>query len=162
MPTINAYERSKAAAYAERWAFSRNPRYLSFDGIGGDCTSFISQCIYAGSGIMNYKKDVGWYYNSVTDRAAAWSGVPYLYKFLTANKGAGPFASLSGPEGMQLGDVIQLGDANGKWYHSLLVTGVTDSGLLVSTHTYDAHLRPLSSYIYAQARFLHIEGVRRW
>ena len=63
MPTQIPYDRSKAAAYAEKWAFSRNPRYISFDGMGGDCTSFVSQCLYAGTGVMNFTRDTGWYYN---------------------------------------------------------------------------------------------------
>lgn len=92
MPTQIPYDRSKAAAYAEKWAFSRNPRYISFDGMGGDCTSFVSQCLYAGTGVMNYTRDTGWYYNSASDRAAAWSGVPYLYRFLTGNRSVGPTA----------------------------------------------------------------------
>ena len=158
--TIVPYRRDSAVQYAERWAFARNPRFFSFDGMGGDCTNFISQCIYAGSGIMNYQKDTGWYFNNSHDRSAAWSGVPYLYRFLTQNRSAGPFASVVTADNIQLGDVIQLGNEDGKWYHSLLVTG-TDP-IAISTHTYDAHLRPLSSYTFAQARYLHIEGVRRW
>ena len=74
MPTQIPYDRSKAAAYAEKWAFSRNPRYISFDGMGGDCTSFVSQCLYAGTGVMNFTRDTGWYYNSASDRAAAPEG----------------------------------------------------------------------------------------
>ena len=54
------YDRQKAKEYAKKWAYSRNPKYYNFDNVGGDCTSFISQCIYAGSGIMNYTKDIGW------------------------------------------------------------------------------------------------------
>ena len=84
--TTVSYNREKAVSYAEKWAFSRNPRYMSFDGIGGDCTSFVSQCLYAGSGVMNYTPVMGWYYNSAADRAPAWSGVPYLYQFLTGNR----------------------------------------------------------------------------
>ena len=53
------YNRLKAVEYAKRWAYKRNPKYYNFDEIGGDCTSFISQCIYEGSGIMNYTKDFG-------------------------------------------------------------------------------------------------------
>jgi hypothetical protein len=41
------YDRARALAYAEKWALSRNPAYFSFDGLGGDCTNFISQCLYA-------------------------------------------------------------------------------------------------------------------
>ena len=33
---------------------------------------------------------------------------------------------------------------------------------LVAAHTYDALDRPLSSYIYDTARFIHIDGVRTW
>lgn len=158
--TTVPYRRDSAVEYAARWAFDRNPSFFSFDGMGGDCTNFISQCIYAGSGIMNYQKDVGWYFNNARDRSAVWSGVPFLYRFLTQNTSVGPFATVTVPEAMQLGDVIQLGTEDDRWYHSLLVTGLDP--ILVTTHTYDAHLRPLSSYTFAQARYLHIEGVRHW
>lgn len=56
------YYRQKAIQYAEKWAFSRNPKYHNFDAVGGDCTNFISQCLYEGCKVMNYTKDVGWYY----------------------------------------------------------------------------------------------------
>ena len=63
---------------------------------------------------------------------------------------------------LERGDIIQLGDASDKWYHSLFVTAVTENDILVSTHTFDAYRRPLSSYVYAQARGIRIEGARRW
>ena len=80
---VKEYNRKKAVEYAIKWAYKRNPKYYNFDSVGGDCTSFISQCIYAGSGIMNYKKHIGWYYNSSSDRTASWSGVEFLYNFLS-------------------------------------------------------------------------------
>lgn len=46
MNTIS-YDRNSAIAYAKKWALSQNPRYYNFDPVGGDCTSFISQCLYA-------------------------------------------------------------------------------------------------------------------
>ena len=42
------FSRERAQAYAHRWAFGRNPEYLAFDRLGGDCTSFVSQCLLAG------------------------------------------------------------------------------------------------------------------
>lgn len=33
------YHRNLAVQYAHRWAFARNPNYLNFNGIGGDCTN---------------------------------------------------------------------------------------------------------------------------
>ncbi len=55
------YRREAALQYAERWALGRNPRYLDFEKLGGDCTNFASQCIYTGSGGMNYTPVMGWY-----------------------------------------------------------------------------------------------------
>ena len=76
------YDRGAAVDYARRWALSRNPAFYDFSDIGGDCTNFVSQCIYAGAGVMNYTKDTGWYYISSSDRTPSWTGVEYLYDFL--------------------------------------------------------------------------------
>lgn len=48
------YDRKKAVEYAQKWAYKRNPNYYNYDAIGGDCTNFVSQCIFAGSQVMNY------------------------------------------------------------------------------------------------------------
>jgi hypothetical protein len=66
----NNYSREKAVAYARKWAHERNPAYYNFDSLGGDCTNFCSQCLYAGCGIMNYTRDTGWYYTSLNNRTA--------------------------------------------------------------------------------------------
>ena len=50
------YNRIKAVEYATKWEYKRNSKYYNFDSVGEDCTSFISQCIYAGCNTMNYKK----------------------------------------------------------------------------------------------------------
>ncbi|MBQ3571404.1 MAG: amidase domain-containing protein, partial [Clostridia bacterium] len=42
------YNRQNAVEYAKKWALKRNPKYYNFDNIGGDCTSFASQCLFAG------------------------------------------------------------------------------------------------------------------
>ena len=74
------YKREDVVSYAYRWAYARNKKYYNFDLIGGDCTNFASQCIYAGSNIMNYDKIKGWYYNSVNDRSPSWTGVEFLLR----------------------------------------------------------------------------------
>ena len=84
------YDRQKVVQYAEKWAFLRNPKYYNFDPLGGDCTSFASQCLYAGSNTMNYTKDIGWYYINGNNKSPSWSGVEFLYKFLINNKSVGP------------------------------------------------------------------------
>ncbi len=155
------YDRIAAVAYARRWALSRNPAFYDFQNIGGDCTNFASQCIYAGAKTMNYTPVFGWYYISLSDRAPAWSGVEFLYNFLTTNTSVGPYAREVSEAEIQPGDIIQLGRADGDFYHTLVVTEVTPQ-ILVAAHTNDALDRPLASYNYYTARFLHIDGVRVW
>ncbi len=155
------YNRTAAVNYARKWALGRNPAYYNFEEIGGDCTNFASQCIYAGSGIMNYTPVMGWYYNSSYSRSPSWSGVEYLYNFLVSNKSVGPYARFVSAKEVLPGDIVQLGTADLDFYHSPVITSITPT-ILVAAHTYDALDRPLSSYIYDKARFLHIEGVRTW
>ena len=153
------YQRGQAVAYAHRWAYGRNPAYYDFDLIGGDCTNFISQCLYAGCGVMNYTRDTGWYYSSPDDRAAAWSGVAYLHRFLTRNRGPGPYAAEWPLPSAQAGDIVQLSFDDSVFSHSLFVVEAQPD-ILIATHSYDSDRRPLGSYSYRLARLLHIEGVR--
>ena len=155
------YDRGAAVAYARKWALSRNPAFYDFEDLGGDCTNFASQCVYAGSGVMNYTPVFGWYYISPNDRTASWSGVEYLYNFLVNNRSVGPFAQEVSQYEAQPGDLVQLGRANGDFYHTPVIIAASPV-ILVAAHTYDALDRPLSSYNYYTARFLHIEGVRTW
>lgn len=156
------YNRKAAALYAEKWAFGRNPRYLDFENLGGDCTNFVSQCIYAGAKVMNFTPVFGWYYNSSYDRTASWTGVSFLYDFLTKNSGVGPYAEETDIYGVTTGDVIQLGDVSGNFYHSLFVTESFYGNVYVATHTANSYMRDLASFFFERARFLHIKGVRAY
>lgn len=155
------YNRQNAVNYSNRWALGRNPAYYDFSEIGGDCTSFISQCIYAGCGVMNYTPVMGWYYRSLSDRTPSWTGVQYLYNFLVNNKGAGPSAKQVSLYEAESGDVIQLEYGNA-FYHSLFITEIISkddfSGILINAHTTDSYKRPLSSYLFSGYRVLHIIG----
>lgn len=155
------YDRAAAVAYARRWALGRNPAYYNFEKIGGDCTNFASQCIYAGAGIMNYTPDTGWYYRSVNDRSAAWSGVEYLFNFLVNNRSAGPYGHVVSARDARPGDIVQLGTAEGDFYHCPVITAVKPT-VLVAAHTFDALDRPLASYNFGTLRFIRIDGVRVW
>lgn len=157
--TVKPYDRASAVQYARKWALGRNPRFYDFESIGGDCTNFASQCIYAGAGVMNYTPVTGWFYINANNRTASWTGVEYLHDFLTKNRGLGPFASEVSQNDVQPGDIVQLGNAAGDFYHSPVIIA-TYPRILVAAHTYDALDRPLDSYSYYRARFLHIEGVR--
>lgn len=162
---IGIYRRDKALQYAQQWAFGRNPNYYDFSDLGGDCTNFASQVLYAGAGVMNYTPGTGWFYINANHRTASWTGVPFFYNFLTSNRGAGPFGEQVELAAVEPGDFIQL-SADGKRYtHTLAVMSVgkpaTADNILIATHTYDAYDRPLSSYSNDRTRCIHILGVRR-
>ncbi len=160
MLVLKEYSRERALAYARRWALSRNPLYYDYTGIGGNCTNFVSQCLYAGSCTMNYTPTFGWYYLSPAERTASWTGVEFFYNFITQNKGVGPFGREVAGDAVMPGDVIQLGRNEGGYYHTLLVLSRTDDDILVAAQSNDALDRPLSTYERDYARFIHIEGVR--
>ena len=72
---IIPYDRKAAVRYAHQWAFSRNPAFYDYEELGGDCTNFASQCLYAGTGVMNFTPTFGWYYIDANQKAPAWTGV---------------------------------------------------------------------------------------
>ncbi|MBQ7337043.1 MAG: amidase domain-containing protein [Clostridia bacterium] len=162
------YDPARAVEYAKAWALQRNPLFPDFAGIGGDCTNFVSQCLLAGGATMNDTRDFGWYYFSPENRAPAWSGVEYLYNFLTGdpeylreNGGEGPYArEVTFAEGVREGDVVQLADTTGDYYHTLIITGFDGQIPLVCAHNDDAYMRPLSTYRFGTARFLRPMGTR--
>ena len=159
------YNRERAVEYARRWALSRNPLFIDFTGRGGDCTSFVSQCVFAGTGVMNYTETFGWYYISSQNRAPAWAGVDEFFAFITgapefvaANGGTGPRGSdVTDASQIEIGDVIQLQNDRGEFYHSLLISEITDDDILICAHSDDALDRPISTYNYAALRVIHIE-----
>lgn len=164
-PRVWQYDRDKAVEYAHRWAFGRNPAYFNFDGFGGDCTNFASQCIYSGSGMMNYAPVYGWFYVNSSNRTASWTGVNYLYDFLVKNTGAGPFAERVDVRDIKPGDIVQLEfDGDKVFNHSPVIVQVGNpvrlDNILVAAHTYNADNRKLTSYSWKDIRFIHIKGVR--
>lgn len=158
------YRRDKALAYAARWALDRNPAYYNFDKLGGDCTNFLSQCLYAGAGVMNHKKVTGWYYYSLNNRAAAWSSVQYFHQFLTTNKGQGPYGHECGADEIEEGDYVQLATMHPYFHHSGIITrkdsDVDLNKIYIACHTYDFYNRPLGTYTIRKIRFIKIDGVR--
>lgn len=81
-----SYDRNLAIGYALKWALDRNPKYYNYDRLGGDCTNFISQCLFAGMSQMNYSSNP-WYYIDANRKSPSWTGVEFLYDFLINNKG---------------------------------------------------------------------------
>ena len=165
MPAVLPYNRTAAVAYAHRWAYGRNPAYYNYDDLGGDCTNFASQCLYAGTGVMNDTPTFGWYYYNGNDKAPAWTGVPYFYQFLTREEATpGPFAVdiTRSLERLQPGDFVQMRFSADRFGHTPVVVDIagppTLRNILVAAHTDDADYRPLTTYYFQEIRFLHILG----
>ena len=166
MRFLQDYDRKAAVMYAHRWAYGRNPAYYDYEKLGGDCTNFASQCIFAGSGVMNFTPTFGWYYIDANQKAPAWTGVMYLWNFLT-RKGisVGPVGEPCRLEDLRPGDIVQLSFKGTDFQHSPVVVSVgsvpTLENTLVAAHSYDADNRPLSTYEFRDIRYLHITGTVR-
>ena len=157
---IKLYDRVKAADYAQKFALKPNPQYYYFGGIGGDCTNFISQCLLAGGGVMNYDYINGWFYISQNDRSPSWTSVSYLQKYLLRKENTvGPLASIGEIQNLQVGDLIQLQQNQMYFTHTLFISRIVDGQIYVCAHSDSALDRPFSSYYYNQALGLHIEGI---
>ncbi len=156
---VKAYNRQLAIIYAKKWALSRNPFYYNFDNLGGDCTNFVSQCVYAGSLVMNYSQN-GWYYATLNNRAPAWSGVEFFYDFLLNNYGRGPFATIVPLSNASIGDPLILEKQSGDKFHTVIISKIENENIFVCSHTRDALDIPLTSFNFYTVYALHINGVR--
>ena len=157
-----AYDRIKAVQYAQEWWNKRNPKYYNFDRIGGDCTNFVSQCLFHGGIEMNYNKN-GWFYKSISSRAPSWTGVDEFYSFLITNKSKfGAKAREVSIEQIEVGDIIQLDQRGARFNHTLLVTYINRypsiDNIFIACHTADAFNKKLSEYVFKRIRFLKIDG----
>jgi len=163
MLEIIPYNRRAAVRYAHRWAYGRNPRFYDYEEIGGDCTNFASQCLYAGTGVMNYTPTFGWYYLNANDKAPAWTGVPFFFNFITREEESpGPFGQEASMRELRPGDFIQLRFAKDQYGHTPIIVAVGDppepNNILLAAHSVDADYRPLDSYDYQEIRLIHILG----
>ncbi len=159
------YGRDAAVGYARQWALSRNPKYYDYEALGGDCTNFVSQCIFAGSGVMNFKPTLGWYYIGANNHSPSWTGVEYLYNFLTRKTGAGPVGREVDMARVQPGDISQFAGTSARFSHTQAIVSVGKvpslDNIRVCTHTFDSLDRALATYRFLKIRFIHIEGVRK-
>lgn len=163
-PTL-PYHREEAIAYALKWAFGRNPRFYDYSALGGDCTNFASQCLFAGGAVMNFQPERGWYYLDPNRKSPSWTGVEFLYQFLTTNLGPGPYAIPMDVTQLSPGDLIQLSFGAGKFGHSLVITEIktppTLNRIFISTHSPNAaNVQLTATYSWKAIRGLHIVGIR--
>lgn len=122
----STYNRAGAVAYARRHARNPNPNYANFEGDGGDCTNFVSQCLYEGGGISQHvgssHTDHNWFYISSGNRSTSWTGAHQLYNYLSSSNSR--INAIQIPKlSLQIGDIIQFLPTHKLWGHSVIVTG---------------------------------------
>lgn len=152
------YNRQEVLEYAKKWAYSRNPAYYNFDPVGGDCTNFASQCIFAGIHEMNYNRQNGWYYINGNNKSPSWTGVEFLYDFLIRNNGAGPEGEETAINRLEIGDIVQLSFDGNDYSHTLVVVknGTSINNTFIASHTFDAFGKRVSKYRFIKIRCIHI------
>lgn len=158
------YDREKAVAYAKSWWNKRNPEFYNFDSLGGDCTNFISQCLFYGGYKMKVDISNGWFYKSLNYRSPSFTGVNEMYQFLLKNKDEKYIrAKIVSLNEIEVGDLIQIRQNSSMFTHTLLVTKIDNysplsfQNVYVSTHTYDCFDRKLSTYSnILESRFLKL------
>ena len=155
---IKPYDRISALDYALKYALAPNPNYYHFGGIGGDCTNFVSQCVYAGSKIMNFDKYNGWYYISSSSRSPSWTSVNFFQNFILNNNSIGPFGKKVEKSELEVGDIIQLRQQN-VFNHSLFVTKIENNQIYISSHSSNELNRPINTYYYNEILYIKILGI---
>ncbi|MGE5589241.1 MAG: amidase domain-containing protein [Bacillota bacterium] len=152
------YNRLQAAAYADKYAGTAwgagndgkyNARYRDYNGIGGDCTNFVSQAIGDKKEGGGLRQDGSWYYSGggsvawvQTDTFARW----LQYSGRARRIAKGKYAEVITPSGtfpkgaireLQIGDIIAFEEKNDVQHFSIITAFDSKGYPLVNTHTAD-------------------------
>lgn len=176
--TNTVYNRSDAAEYAQDYAKSYNPNYPNYNNMGGDCTNFVSQCVYDGGMPMRVgSTDAYWYYNS-SGRSPSWAGADYFMRhwtkvrsssyygrayevriytpdYIINNKSA--FGSF-----LSIGDIVQVLDgSNSEAAHSIIVSQKTNNtSIKYCAHTNDTLNGDIFTFIANQSKTRWVIAIR--
>ena len=154
---LQKYNREKAVKYAIDWALKYNPNFYNFTHIGGDCTNYISQCLYYSGIPMNHNSN-GWFYNSTFSRSPSWTSVESLQSFLLNNTSTGPVAKTVSLDQIEIGDIIQIRQNLKTFNHSVIVTKKQNNQIFVCAHTFNVLNKNLADYFAIELLPIHIEG----
>lgn len=188
--TTHEYNRSAAAQYALDYSASSdgtdayNSKFPHFD---ADCQNFVSQCVWFGLGgtntttaISNKNKPMmtttgrEWFCTK-SGHSASWTVVGdfrnYVVSEANGEDGIYGVRYLKGKiANAQKGDVVQICDSNGTWYHSYIISSVTGtygsrtlSNINICAHTSNRRNENLANVIGASStnfRLIRISGTR--
>lgn len=187
---LHAYSRSDAAEYALQYSSSSsntssyNMKFNNYS--PNDCQNFASQCVWSGLGGNNTTYAIDNQHKPMINKSGReWYGrVNASYSWI--NVGAFRDYVVSESEGLdgiygiryakgnvkkaQKGDVIQIHDSNGIWYHSYIINSVTGTygqrtinNIFVCAHTANRRNENLAAILGANAtnlRLVRINGIR--
>ena len=121
------YNREKAVEYARKYALLPNTKdWKNYEAYGGDCTNFVSQCLFAGGIPFDHQGKYvtqKWYWYSDQYRTPSFTSADALKTYMLSNDGFGLVAQVGDMQSMKIGDIVQLGDLE-KTTHSMLVVGL--------------------------------------
>lgn len=170
----NKYDREKAYNYAKKYVINKNPKWMDYASIGGNCQNYASQVIYAGGVPMdiigspelqwkNYSSELD-ESNNKTGRSSSWTTVPNFYKYAKNNDGFGLCANVDiNPFYAEKGDVGQVG-YDESYRHSVVIIGNIKNenneivDLLINSNSVNLENYPLSGYVYPYKRIIKIFG----
>lgn len=168
--SCNNYIRKDAVKYANKHYENYNRNYPNFSddpGEGGDCTNFISQCLYAG-GMKWVEKsryydraENWWCKKGATDRdgdsriTLTWklaTGFKNHWKTRSAKYSSNTVLSMKRQwsdwlDELKLGDVIQLANSSGSPYHTMIISGYASGDFKLAAHTKDTNSALFRGYV---------------
>jgi len=167
--SLHAYIPSYAVTYALYWtdpSHNRNPLWGNYDGNGGDCTNFISQCLTYGGipfdTVGNPSYNQRWFWNSYSSYTPTWTGVVPFWDYAINDSGVGLVATSTTRAGTYTGDIIQLYSSNYGWHHSVFVNNAYTYNnyrfIFICCHTSDQRDVNIDNYTAETMRYLHING----
>lgn len=123
--TKHSYNREKAKNYALEYVLSPNPKYTNYETMGGNCTNFTSQCLYAGGIVQDKVGNYTWYYTSKS-KSASWKSANSFRTYYKNNIGSATVKGLNAKTCFlaktRLGDLVQIVNSN-KASHTMFISG---------------------------------------
>lgn len=139
--------RAAIVSYAEKYAYTYNPNYVSYAAQHSDCTNFASQAMYAGGWTKNYE----WMGNDTTT-TAAWAVADSFYWY-GLGRGLTTYANMYSVPGspyqyMRTGDLMfYTYPSSKKMKHTMIIAKIVNGEPYLTYHSNDNRNAPLSSIV---------------
>lgn len=131
---LTTYNRTSAKTYAVTYVNSPNTSvWCDYSSSGGDCTNFVSQCLYAGGWSKfnngSFCSTGSWYHNgagkctntsTTKNYSCSWTQAADMQSLLSVSSRVVPANYPA--SSLEVGDIIQLKNSSGIAYHTMIVT----------------------------------------